>query len=201
MGLKYNWEINIVNDSIEISDPSNSILYVFPPNSLIIQKLTPSIIRLKTLNDNIFINMNYDDIVSPASSDIDDLFTQLESTLYTGGGLSVLPAIGCSIDGLGSVIVADQVGFTSIIYSGTITSWTIIGDVDGEVVFNILKNGVSIIGGGNKPSVVSDEFTYSSATGVPTGWTSTTLTEGDIIEYVIESSSSFKKLNLLLKIV
>lgn len=201
MGLKYNWHINIVNDSIEISDPTNSILYALPLNSLILQKLNTTTIRFKGVDNNFQINMDYVDIIEPASANIDALITTLENTLFVspggGGGYGLLPPIGCSIDGLGSVIVAGQVGFSAIVNPGTISGWTVIGDVSGDVVFDIKKNGVSIVGAGNKPTIVGD----LNATDPTSGWTSTTLVEGDIIEYIIESVASFKKLSLFLKIV
>lgn len=202
MGLKYNWHINIVNDSIEISDPTNSILYALPLNSLILQKLNSTTIRFKGVDNNFQINMDYVDVIEPASANIDALITTLENTLFVspgggGGGYGALPPIGCSIDGLGSVIVAGQVGFSAIVNPGTISGWTVIGDVSGDVVFDIKRNGVSIIGAGNKPTITGG----TNATATTSGWTSTTIAEGDFIEYVIESVVSFKKLSLFLKIV
>lgn len=202
MGLKYNWHINIVNDSIEISDPTNSILYALPLNSLILQKLNSTTIRFKGVDNNFQINMDYVDVIEPASANIDALITTLENTLFVspgggGGGYGALPPIGCSIDGLGSVIVAGQVGFSGIVNAGTISGWSVIGDVTGDVVFDIKRNGVSIIGAGNKPTITGG----TNATDTTSGWTSTTIAEGDFIEYVIESVATFKKLSLFLKIV
>lgn len=201
MGLKYNWHINIVNDSIEISDPTNSILYALPLNSLILQKLNSTTIRFKGVDNNFQINMDYVDIIEPASANIDALITTLENTLFVspggGGGYGLLPPIGCSIDGLGSVIVAGQVGFSAIVNPGTISGWTVIGDVTGDVVFDILRNGVSIIGAGNKPTITAGTLNGENVL----GWTSAAILEGDIIEYIIESVASFKKLSLFLKIV
>lgn len=113
---------------------------------------------------------------------------------------TVLAPIGCSIDGLGSPIQSGAVGFSAIIYSGTIAEWTIIGDQVGEVQFDIKRNGVSIVGAGNKPAVVAILGTETSASESVVGWTSNTVTAGDFIEYVIENSYGFQRLSLFLKI-
>jgi len=116
------------------------------------------------------------------------------------GPPTVLAPIGVSIDGLGSSIQATSTGFSAVIYSGTITEWTIIGDQVGEIQFDIKRNGVSIVGAGNKPAVVSMLGTETSASEAVVGWTSNTVTAGDFIEYVIENSYGFTRLSLFLKL-
>lgn len=113
-----------------------------------------------------------------------------------GGGGSSVYQIGASIDGLGSTIQTGQIGFSAIVTSGTIVSWTIVGDVTGDIVFDIKRNGVSIVGAGNKPTIETD----TDNTALVSGWTSNTVTDGDLIEYVIESVASFKRINLFLRI-
>lgn len=128
----------------------------------------------------------------PTQSDYDEFF----DSFYNVSDDVMPRQIGCSIDGLGSGIVADQVGFSALFYNGTISNWTIVGDVTGDVVFDILKNGTSIIGSGTKPEIVSG----TTNTGDSSDWDLSSVSDGDIIEYVIESVSSFKKLSLFLKI-
>lgn len=186
MGLKYNWTIAANGSTIQISDSGNGIYYSLPANRITVTKLGAGFIRINVIGENIIQDINYADVISPASIDVDDLITNVNSIVSTAssGVVGKYPPIGCSIDGLGSAIVSGQVGFSAILYTGTISSWTVIGDISGDVVFDIKRNGVSIIGAGNKPTITSD----LNASDVPSGWTSTTVTEGDIIEYNIDFS-------------
>lgn len=105
--------------------------------------------------------------------------------------------IGASVNGLGSAIQVGSVGFSIPSFSGTISSWSLVGDVSGDVVFDVLVGGVSIVGAGNKPTIVAS----TSATANVSGWTSTSVVSGTFIEFVIESVASFKNINLVLNIL
>ena len=119
-----------------------------------------------------------------------------ENQVISGGDSSV--QIGVSVDGLGSTIQVQSAGFSAPNYSGTIDSWSIIGDygATGNTVVDVRKNGVSIVGSGNKPTILSGNNASASVS----GWTTLSFLPGDFIEYYIESVTVFKKLNLFLNV-
>jgi hypothetical protein len=104
--------------------------------------------------------------------------------------------IGASVNGLGSAIQVGSVGFSIPSFSGNITSWSLVGDVVGDVVFDVKVGGVSIIGAGNKPTIVAGLNNSANIS----GWTSVAVVAGTYIEFVIESVNSFKNINLVLNI-
>ncbi len=67
--------------------------------------------------------------------------------------------------------------------------------VTGSFVFDIKRNGTSIVGGGNKPTVT----TNTSSTTTPSGWTSTALVAGDLIEVVGVSNTACTAITLTIK--
>jgi hypothetical protein len=109
---------------------------------------------------------------------------------------SFVKQIGASVNGLGSAIQVGSVGFSMPSFSGNIISWSLIGDVSGDVVFDVKVSGVSIVGAGNKPTIVAG---LSNSANV-SGWTSVSVVAGSYIEFVIESVSSFKNINLVLNV-
>lgn len=148
-----------------------------------------------------------------AQTDLQTALNTKQATLVSGtnvktiNGNSILgstdiiiatPIIGLSIDGQGSTIqAASSAGFSVVQNTGTIQSWTIVGDISGSIVIDIKRNGVSIVGAGNKPTVT----TSTNATAAATGWTSVAVIAGDFIEYQIISSSNFTRANLSIKLV
>jgi hypothetical protein len=104
--------------------------------------------------------------------------------------------IGASVNGLGSAIQVGSVGFSIPAFSGNITSWSLVGDVSGSVVFDILVGGVSIVGAGNKPTITASTDNAENVL----GWTSVAVVEGTYVEFIIESVSSFTNINLVLNI-
>lgn len=104
--------------------------------------------------------------------------------------------IGASVNGLGSAIQVGSIGFSIPSFNGNITSWSLIGDVSGSVVVDVRIGGVSIVGAGNKPTITASTSNSASVS----GWTSTAVTAGSYIEFVIESVSSFSNINLVLNV-
>jgi hypothetical protein len=102
------------------------------------------------------------------------------------------------LDGNGADLVAGSSALISgLIVGGTITDWSLEGEeASGSMVVDVQRwNGssyVSIVGGGNKPTITSTKFNSASVS----GWTSTTLVEGDRIRFVLDSVSSFTKANI-----
>lgn len=118
-----------------------------------------------------------------------------------GGNNGPIPTtptqIGVSVDGLGSAIQVGSLGFSLPNFPGTIYSWSVIGDVVGDVVIDIKVGGVSIVGAGNKPTIVAG----TSASASVAGWTTDTFVANTAIEYEITSVTAFKRLNLVLNLI
>ena len=108
-----------------------------------------------------------------------------------------LASFGTTIDGQGGVIVAASTsyGYVYIPSAGTITGWALNSDVSGSAVIDVKRSGTSIIGGGNSPTLTS----ASSASASVSGWTSTTVAAGDIIEFVATSATTITRLNVFIK--
>jgi hypothetical protein len=103
---------------------------------------------------------------------------------------------GVTVDGGGSAIIDGSVGFVTIPYDATITNWYLIADVAGDIVFDIKKGVDSIIGAGNKPTLAAQ----SNSTAVISAWTTSTLSDGDVLEFVVSSASTVTWVNLIVKV-
>jgi len=112
--------------------------------------------------------------------------------------ITLTRSIGLTLDGQGGVITTGSKGFSLPSFNGTIISWNIKGDdaTTGSIVVDIKRNGTSIVGAGNKPTITA----ANSATANVSGWTSTTITAGDYIEYNVDSASTFTRINLEIKV-
>ncbi|NOG70506.1 hypothetical protein HJG45_09000 [Roseicella sp. DB1501] len=98
------------------------------------------------------------------------------------GGLTF--QIGCAP---GAVIPpTGSYGFRTMPYAGSFTSWYIAGDTTGSAVVDIKRNGTSIIGTGNKPTLSGAQFGNQATS----GWTATSFSAGDQIEIVLSSVST-----------
>ena len=93
-------------------------------------------------------------------------------------------------------------GYYTVPYSGTITGWTLTADVAGSIVFDIWKKAGAIptvtdtITASAKPSLSSAQLGSSNTL---TGWT-TTLLEGDVLGYNIDSCSVITQVTLTIKV-
>ncbi len=109
---------------------------------------------------------------------------------------------GITIDGLGDVITTGSKGFTQINYTGTITGWTIIADQAGSCVIDVKRSNystfptTSTIAGSALPTL-SDSQKNTDAT--LSGWGSTTITSGDMFEFVVNSASVVKRVTLVIE--
>ncbi len=115
-----------------------------------------------------------------------------------------IASIGITVDGGGSALTAGSKGFISVPYGCSIDSWTILSDVAGSAVIDIKRSTygdfpttASIVGAGNKPTL----STAQKNTAAPASWTSTAITAGDILEFVVEATpSTLTRCNLTLKV-
>jgi hypothetical protein len=108
----------------------------------------------------------------------------------------IIEDFGITIDGGDYVPTTGSNGFITIPYSGTINNWYLAADASGSCVIDIKRSGTSIVGGGNKPTLSSAQTGNAAVS----GWTSTTITAGDIIEFNLNSISTIKRVNLVIKL-
>ena len=106
------------------------------------------------------------------------------------------------IDGGGSVITAGNKGHIEIPFACTINRNTVIADASGDIVIDIKKSTysgfptTSSICASAKPTLSAVQKSQDSTL---TGWT-TTITAGDILEYIVDSVSTVTRVTLSLKV-
>lgn len=109
--------------------------------------------------------------------------------------------IGITIDGGGSAITTGSKGYISVPYSCTINNNTIVADQAGSIVIDVKKSTyagfptTTSICAAAKPTIVAPNQKSTDST--LTGWT-TTVTSGDIIEFVVDSAATITKATLTL---
>jgi hypothetical protein len=120
------------------------------------------------------------------------------STLNASG--STIKSFGVGLSGGGGVITTGSKGYVRIPTAGTITSWTVVGDqASGSIVIDVKRSTyagfptTSSIAGTNLPTISSAQKATDSTL---TGWGSTSLAQGDIIEFVVNSCTAFTMVTL-----
>lgn len=98
---------------------------------------------------------------------------------------------GVTVDGGDSTPTSGSLGYWSAPCSGTIVSWYMFADVAGSAVIDIKKNG-SIISSTDKPTLSS----ATSASDTSLSWGG--FAEHDTIEFVLNSASTLKRINLVI---
>jgi hypothetical protein len=133
--------------------------------------------------------------------------------LNSGSGGFVVDSVGVNnnisdlefiIDGGGAAITAAVwKGYLRIPFSASIFQWYMLGDQVGSIVVDVGRANsggypptVSMIGGGNKPTLSSQ--IGNSAT--PSGWTSTILNTGDFIGFFVNSASVVTRVTVVLSL-
>lgn len=122
--------------------------------------------------------------------------SDVDNVIASRTNLSVnTECIGCSFSGGGGVINISAIATIINTFGGTITSWNIAGGYGetGSCVIDLKKNGVSLIGAGNKPTISSG----NSASALISGWTTNTIIANDVYEINIDSLSIFTRLTVL----
>lgn len=108
------------------------------------------------------------------------------------GNLSNTENISFVIDGNGSPITTGSKGIVQIPFNGEITGWTILSDVSGSIVVDVKKAAyanyptTTSITSTDKPTITS---AFKGTNQTLTVWT-TTVTSGDIFEFVVDSAST-----------
>lgn len=91
----------------------------------------------------------------------------------------------------GGVIAAGNKGWLHVCGNFTINAWRVLADQSGSIVIDVLRAAsgfpvASIVGGGNMPTLSSQQFVQS----VLTGWTSISLVADDWIAFNVTGSPS-----------
>lgn len=106
--------------------------------------------------------------------------------------------MGFVINNAGTAIDTGTIGFSRATKSGTITAWTMRSDVSTSTTVTIKKCAAagfpttSSIVASAKPTLTAEASNTSS---ILTGWT-TAITEGDYIEYNVDTNNNATKLAL-----
>lgn len=111
-------------------------------------------------------------------------------------GANVFEEHGVSIDGGGSAITTGSKQRITLFIDGTVTHWAVSADQSGSIVFDVKKNGTSMIGGGNKPTL----STAQDATAAVASWTDATIASGDKLEFIVDSATTVTKATLTLRV-
>jgi hypothetical protein len=121
----------------------------------------------------------------------------------TGSTPIINRSFGVFFDGGGDVLIPGTQADVVIPYGMTISSWTMIADVSGSIVIDVWKDTYAnfpptiadSITDGTIPAITSD---IKGQTSTLTGWT-TTVTEGDIIRFNINSVTNITKVTLTIQ--
>lgn len=101
-----------------------------------------------------------------------------------------------AFDGQGGVISVNANAIKrALACAGNVTAFSLKGDASGSIEIDMKKNGVSMVGAGNKIDLISQ----SSDTGLPTSWTSTAFAIDDELEWTVTSATTITKLWLTVK--
>lgn len=116
---------------------------------------------------------------------------------------TLISTVGITIDGGGSAITTGVKGYVEVPFAGTITQWTLLGDVSGSMVLDVWKDTYA-----NYPPTVADTITAAAKPTITaatkgqsstlTGWT-TSISAGDTIGFNVESCSTITKATLVIK--
>jgi hypothetical protein len=123
--------------------------------------------------------------------------------LVQGSTVTRVASINFQIDGGGSVPSTGTKGQISIPTSSTLTGWVITADQTGSAVVDILKSSyasfptTSSIAGTDKPTLSSARKNEDLAL---TGWGSTAITAGDIVQFALNSVTTVTFIDVTLNV-
>jgi len=109
----------------------------------------------------------------------------------------ITTSIGATFNGFGTVVANSTNVYVTIPYNCTITNWYVTADASGSIVVDVKRSGSSIVGGGNAPTLSSQQ----SANAAVSGWTSVAITAGDILQFVTSGSATVTYVSVVLKVI
>ena len=119
-------------------------------------------------------------------------------------GTSIARSINYVIDGGGLAISTGTKGYLVLDFNGTLTSWTILGDTVGSIVVDVKRStyanfpATTSITGTGKPTLINGQKNQNTSM---SGWTSSTIYAGDILEFYVNSANTATRVTLDLKII
>lgn len=129
-------------------------------------------------------------------------FLRADGSWAPAGGSAQEDIIGFVVDGAGSAITTGSKGYREIPYACTINSWTILGKESGSCVVDVKRctyagfPTTSSIAGSEKPTLSSAQKNQDTSLST---WT-TSLSAGDILEFVVDSASTVTRITVSLKV-
>lgn len=124
------------------------------------------------------------------------------ATALATASAGLVSTAGFVIDGSGSTPSTGSKGLLQVPFAGTITGWTLLGDVSGSASITVKKSTfagfpstTSIVA--SAPPTLSSQQNATSTT--LTGWT-TAVAAGDVLEFVLASATTVTRLLLELQI-
>jgi hypothetical protein len=108
------------------------------------------------------------------------------------------------VDGGGQAITTGSKGFCHLDFACTIMDWTIVSDVSGSAVVDVKRATyanfptTASIAGTAKPTLSSAQKNQNTTL---TGWGSTAIADGDVLEFVVDSAATVTRLCVSLKVV
>jgi hypothetical protein len=109
--------------------------------------------------------------------------------------LSITALCTFIIDGNGSVPSTGAYNLSTVPRGTVLTSYSLTGDKIGSAVIDVKIGGTSIVGAGNKPTLVNTNTVQA----VLSGWTTTTLTANQIMTFNLDSIATCTFLELQLR--
>lgn len=112
--------------------------------------------------------------------------------------------IGIAIDGGGSAIATGAKGMVVAPVGGTITEWYLIADTSATATLDVwnatrhVPTDSDSITNNNEPSIT--EGTYSNKESI-VGWSDTSIDEGDVIRFNVDSNDNATFITLGLKVI
>ena len=101
------------------------------------------------------------------------------------------------IDGGGVAITTGVKGYIHIPWFATVAFWNVIADQSGSISIDVLRANagipsVSMIGGGNKPTLTALQLNGAA----PSGWTSTALASADFLGFQVVSAATVTRVTV-----
>lgn len=120
------------------------------------------------------------------------------------GNLSASTVVGIQfvMDGAGATISAGTKGYVEVPFSGTVTGWTVVSDLSGDIVIDVKRSSYAnfpttvSIAGSEKPTIASARKGQDLTL---TTWTAN-VALGDIIEFYVDSATNITKATLAIRI-
>lgn len=103
-------------------------------------------------------------------------------------------SFGITLDGQGGVITTGSKGYVSIPWTGTIQSFVAAANTTGSIQVDLIRNGTSLVGGGNFPGLNNAQFSSAGQS----GWVSTDINQYDIIQFNVNSATTVSRVNLFI---